>query len=65
MMKWIMSKPDLLDQFAMAAMQGMLAGAPVPPGEYDWYNEPAHLADVCYGLAQAMLAERESLQETE
>ena len=48
---------DLRDQFAMAAMQGELASQ---RGGCEWANE-SHLAARAYGVADAMIAEREQL----
>ena len=51
---------DLRDEFAKAALQGMLADPKVRPA--DWEPWPAFcqvVADECYDLADAMLVARE------
>jgi len=48
---------DLRDQLAMVAIQGELASQ---RGGCEWANE-SHLAARAYGVADAMIAEREQL----
>lgn len=58
---------DLLDQFATAAMQGMLASEAVPDesvigSSYISY-EPEGVARRAYNIAEAMLAERQARRQ--
>jgi hypothetical protein len=50
---------DLRDQFAMAAMQGELAGQ----SQYVNWSSEKQLSKRAYEIADAMLAERERLGE--
>lgn len=57
----VTNEQSLLDSFAKAAMQGIVASSSVMRGNGSWYTFTgvAQLAEEAYDIAEAMLQERE------